>query len=146
MKRSRTVLRIAATAVATMMIALVGGAAASAAPAPTTTGTPPSWTLVDVGQRLCATPDDPRTLYFFVVLDGTWSVPITASYTGMPAGTEVYSPLVAQPGSGDGHRVQIWAAFRLNGAPLGRYVPKLWAADGVVTQSVPVVLDIRSWC
>lgn len=58
----------------------------------------------------------------------------------------LYSPMVAAPGSGDGHHVQIWDVFRLKGALLGRYVPELWAADGAVTQRVPVVLDIRSRC
>ena len=42
--------------------------------------------------------------------------------------------------------MQILAAFRLHGAPLGHYVPQLRATDGTVTQSVPVTLDIRSSC
>jgi hypothetical protein len=143
---SRIAVRIAAAAVATMLLALVGGPPVSAAPAATTKDTPTTWTLLDLGQRLCASPNDPRVLYYFVVLDGTWSVPITAGYTGMPDGTDVFSPLTAQPGSGDGHHVQIWAAFRLSGATPGRYVPNLWATDGAVTQSVPVILDIQSTC
>ncbi len=146
MKFSRTALRIAAATVATMLLALVGSTPVSAAPATTTTHTPSTWTLVDLPQRLCATPDDPRALYFFVVLDGTWSTSITVGYTGMPAGVEVYSPLTALPGSGDGHVVQILAAFRLSGVAPSRYVPQLWATDGAVTQSVPVVLDVQSRC
>ncbi|MEU7751874.1 DUF5980 family protein [Micromonospora sp. NPDC049101] len=142
----RTARQIAGAALATTLLALVVGAPASAAPATKTTATPSTWTLVDLPQRICATPDDPRTLYYFVVLDGTWSAPISVGYTGMPDGTEVYSPLTALPGSGDGHTVQVLAAFRLHDAPLGRYVPQLRATDGVVTQSVPVVLDIRSSC
>lgn len=169
---SRTALRIAATAVVTTMLALGGNVSAAAAPAtaaeaPTaaktstavkattaakaataTTGAASStWTLVDWQQRLCATPNDPRLLYFFVGLEGTWSVPITAGYTGMPAGTDVlYDPWTVEPGSADGHHVQVWAVFRLSGAPLGRHVPSIWATDGIVTQSVPVILDIRSTC
>ncbi|WP_422735038.1 DUF5980 family protein [Micromonospora sp. WMMD729] len=64
----------------------------------------------------------------------------------MPAGVEVYHPLTALPGSGDGHVVQVLAAFRLSGVASGRYVPQLRATDGSVTQSVPVVLDIRTSC
>lgn len=143
---SRTALRMAA-AVTTMMLALVvGGTPASAVPATTTTGTPSTWTLQDWGQWICATPDDPRTLYYFVGFEGTWSVPIVASYTGMPEGTKVYGPLVAQPGSGDGQHVQIWATFRLNDAAPGRYLPRIWATDGIVTQSAPVTLDINPGC
>lgn len=143
MKFSRTARRVTAPVLATMLLALVGGTPVSAAPA---TGTTSAWTLVDLPQRICATPDDPRALYYFVVLDGTWSSTITAGYTGMPVGTEVYSPQSTPPGSGDGHVVQILAAFRLHGAPLGHYVPQLQATDGTVTQSVPVTLDIRSSC
>lgn len=147
MKLSRTTRRITTTtALAAMLLALVGGTPVAAAPATTATGTTSTWTLVNLPQRICATPDDPRALYYFVVLDGTWSSTITASYTGMPAGTEVYSPQTTPPGSGDGHIVQILAAFRLYGAPLGHYVPQLRATDGTVTQSAPVTLDIQSSC
>ncbi|GAB3805189.1 hypothetical protein GCM10027605_30720 [Micromonospora zhanjiangensis] len=128
------------------MLAPVSGTPVSAAPARTATDTSSTWKLVPLEQRICATPDDPRTLYYFVVLDGTWSAPITADYAGMPAGVEVYSPLTALPGSGDGHYVQILAAFRLNGVAPGRYVPRLRVTDGTVTQSAPVVLDIRASC
>ena len=98
-KLSRTAPRTTAAAVATTLLALVGATPAAAAPATTAPQTPPAWTLVDLPQQLCATPDDPRTLYFFVVLDGTWPAPITADYTGLPAGAEVYSPLTALPGT-----------------------------------------------
>ncbi|MGC4816566.1 DUF5980 family protein [Micromonospora sp. DT63] len=145
-KFSRTAARIAAAALATTLLALVGGTPGSAAPPTTTTGTPSTWTLVDLPQRLCATPDDPRTLYFFVVLDGTWSAQLAVGYTGMPDGVEVYSPLTVPPGSGDGHLVQSLAAFRVSGVTPGRYVPQLGVTDGAVTQSAPVVLDIRSSC
>ncbi|MEU7617781.1 DUF5980 family protein [Micromonospora rifamycinica] len=143
---SRIARRITATALATMPLALVGSTPAPAAPATTTTGATSTWTLVDLPQRICATPDDPRALYFFVVLDGTWATTITAGYTGMPAGTEAYSPQSTPPGSGDGHVVQILAAFRLHSAPLGHYVPHLQATDGTTTQAVPVTLDIQSSC
>lgn len=143
---SRTALRIAAATMATMLLAIVGGTQAAATPATTTTDTSATWTLVELPQRLCATPDDPRTLYFFVVLDGTWSAPISVGYTGMPDGVEVYSPLTALPGSGDGHVVQVLAAFRLSDVAPGRYVPRLQATDGTDTQSVPVTLDIGSPC
>lgn len=146
MKSSRMVLRIAAAAVVTAMLALVNGTPGWAVPAGTAKDAPPTWTLVDVGQRQCAEPDDPRTLYYFVILEGTWSVPVVVSYTGLPAGTELYGVSVAQPGTGDGHVVRSLAAFRLHGAALGRYTPKLWATDGVAAQSVPVTLDIRSRC
>lgn len=145
MRFPRATRRIAAIALATTLLALVGAApvaAASAAPA----SAPSSWTLVDLPQRICATPDDPRTLYYFVVLDGTWSTAIAVDYTGMPAGVEVYHPLTALPGSGDGHVVQVLAAFRLSDVAPGRYVPQLRATDGSVTQNVPVVLDIRTSC
>ncbi|WKU08320.1 DUF5980 family protein [Micromonospora sp. HUAS LYJ1] len=143
---SRTARRITPGALAAMLLALVGGTPVAAAPATTATGTTSAWTLVDLSQRICATSDDPRTLYYFVVLDGTWSSTITASYTGMPAGTEVYSPQSTPPGSGDGNVVQILTAFRLHSAPLGHHVPQLRATDGTVTQSVPVTLDIQSSC
>ncbi|MEU8112905.1 DUF5980 family protein [Micromonospora sp. NPDC048947] len=146
MKFTHTASRIAVAAVATTLLALSGGTPGSAAPGTTTTHTPSTWTLVDLPQRLCATPDDPRALYYFVVLDGAWSAPVTADYTGMPVGVEVYSPLTALPGSGDGHVVQILAAFRLSGVAPGRYVPQLRVTDGAVTQSAPVVLDVRSSC
>jgi hypothetical protein len=145
MSFSRTALRIAATATATMLLALVGASPVTAAPAPTA-GTSSTWTLVDLPQRICAPPDDPRTLYYFVVLDGTWSAPISVDYTGMPNGVEVYSPLTALPGTGDGHVVQVLAAFRLSGVAPGHYVPQLRASDGSVTQGVPVVLDIQTSC
>ncbi|WP_420116784.1 DUF5980 family protein [Micromonospora sp.] len=143
MKFPRTARRITAPVLAAMLLALAGGSPAAASPAPVTSST---WTLTELPQRICATPDDPRALYFFVVLDGTWTTTITAGYTGMPAGTEVYSPQSTPPGSGDGHVVQILAAFRLHSAPIGHYVPLLHASDGTVTQSVPVTLDIQSSC
>ena len=34
----------------------------------------------------------------------------------------------------------------LRGVTPGRYVPNLWATDGVVTQRVPVILDVQSSC
>ncbi|MGV9213719.1 DUF5980 family protein [Micromonospora sp. RB23] len=145
MRFPRVARRIAATVLAVTLLALVGGVPAAAAPAGPASA-PSSWTLVDLPQRICAAPDDPRTLYYFVVLDGTWSTSIAVDYTGMPAGVEVYSPLAALPGSGDGHVVQVLAAFRLGGVAPGRYVPQLRATDGSVTQSVPVVLDIRTSC
>ena len=146
MRFSRTASRITAAAVAAMLLAFVGGSPVSAAPATPTNDTPPTWTLADGEQRLCVTPNDPRGLYYFVILDGTWSAPITAGYTGMPDGVKVYSPAPLPPGSGDGHRVQTAPGFRVNGVALGRYTPGLWATDGTVTQSLSVVLDVQSSC
>ncbi|MEU1885035.1 DUF5980 family protein [Micromonospora rifamycinica] len=143
MNFARTARRITAPVLAALSLALVGGTPVAASPAPVSSST---WTLEDLPQRICAIPDDPRALYFFVVLDGTWTTTITAGYTGMPAGTEVYSPQSTPPGSGDGHVVQILAAFRLHSAPLGHYVPLLQVTDGTTTQSVPVTLDIKSSC
>jgi hypothetical protein len=143
---SHLVLRIIAAGVAAMTLALVGGTPASAVSASTARDTPPTWTLVDFDTPVCAGYNDPRTLYFFVALKGTWSVPIQVSLTGMPDGLEPFGPALIEPGSADGHIVQSLAAFRLYDVPYGRYVGQLRATGGTVTQTVPAILDVRRRC
>ncbi|MDY7091079.1 MAG: DUF5980 family protein [Actinomycetota bacterium] len=146
MRFSRIILRVAAAAVAATLAVTAGGAPASAAPTAATASGTSTWTLVDLGQRLCASPTDPRMLYFFVALEGTWSRPITTDYVGMPEGTVVNPARAAEPGSADGHHIQIWSTFRLHDVAVGAYTVELRASDGVVTQSTPVALNIQTYC
>lgn len=109
-----------------------------------------TWTLVDFGpgqeQRICTPPNLARFLYFFVILDGTWSTPIHYGLSDLPAGSEALTGGVVGPGSGDGHTVQAFATFHLGPTPVGRYTPTLWASDGVVTQTVTVIIDVKESC
>lgn len=123
-----------------------GGVAAGATRAVTTT-----WTLVDFGpgqeQRICTPPNFARpNLYFFVILDGTWSTPIHYGLSDLPAGSQALTGGLVGPGSGDGHRVNAFAAFHLAATPVGRYTSTLWASDGVVTQTATVIIDVKENC
>ncbi|WP_306204615.1 DUF5980 family protein [Actinoplanes sp. RD1] len=148
---SRTAARLAAAAAITTTLALAGGVPASAAPAPKAApapeAAPSTWTLVDTQLDNCVLPDDPRVLYFFVVLDGTWSKQITVDYTGLPAGVTEYSKAVIPPGSGDGHIVQPYLPlYTVHNAQLGHYVAQMRATDGAVTQSVDIPIDVQATC
>jgi hypothetical protein len=142
---SNTAVRLAAAVAMTTTAVVAAGAPASAAPAAPSAGS--TWTLQGDSLRQCVVPNDPRLLYWFVGLEGTWSKTITVGFTDLPAGITEYSPAVIEPGSSDGHNGQAQMPFyRVIGAALGHYEPKLTATDGTVTQSVPIRIDVRSSC
>lgn len=152
MRLTRTAVRFVVGVATAFALMLPGAAPAAATPTPTAeVGTPATWTLVDFGpgqeQRICTPPDFARpNLYFFVILEGTWSTPIHFGLSNLPAGSEALTGWPIEPGSGDGHTVLRFAAFHLAASPVGRYTPTLWASDGVVTQTATVIIDVKSSC
>jgi hypothetical protein len=121
-----------------LTLTLIGTVPASAvtAGAGSTVGT---WTLRDVGQRVCREADsgDPGT-YFFAPVVGTWSKTITTGLRNLPAGSTSPGGTKLPPGSNDGSSVNGFVPVAIAPASPALYTAEVWASDGVVTQAVPV--------
>lgn len=150
MRPTRSVLKLVIGVAAALTLTLGGGSPAVAAPASTTGGSvPTTWELVDFDphQRICTPANFARNgLYFMVSIDGTWSTPITSGVTDLPPGAAAIPNAYIPPGSGDYGQVLNLAPFSVAATPAGRYHSLLWASDGTVTQTVPVIIDFQDRC
>ncbi|WP_159079156.1 DUF5980 family protein [Plantactinospora sp. BC1] len=153
MRPTRSVLRLVIGVAAVLALALTGGSPAAAATSPSTTGSTVSatWELVDYDpnrpQRICTPSDFARAgLYFLVSINGTWSTPITSGVANLPPGAAPTPNGFIPPGSSDRGRVLSAAPFSVASTPVGRYHSVLWASDGRVTQTVPVIIDFQERC
>ena len=136
----RALLAMLVTAVLVVGAPLVD--AATARPRP-----PSTWHLVDAGQRACFSARVTDS-YFGVWLSGRWTREINVGASGLPAGggyDTSYAPI--PPGSSTGVYSLAYVHVKLApGTAVGVYTASLWASDGSRTQSVPVVLDVRTRC
>lgn len=141
-----------------LLLSIVGTPAPTAANRPRPTPTPPAvtpfpgatWTLVDDHQSICyffpqGTAD---TNYYGVWIQGRWTRPIAVGVSHLPAGAQTWTfSAPIPPGSSDGIGGLADVAVQLPATtPPGSYTARLWASDGTVTETVPVVLQVQSRC
>ncbi len=115
--------------------------AAAAAPASAST-----WTLRDLGQRICVDSVYGRSTYFLVSVDGTWSSTIGATIHDLPPGSTTSGTSPIPPGSNSSGTVQTAVGVSIPPTPVGVYTARLQATDGTDTQNVPLTVDVRARC
>lgn len=117
--------------VAALVLMLVGVAPASAA----------TWTLQDVGQKICLRPGSPFPgTYVLAPVVGAWSSTITTGIRNFPVGSVSNGSTSLPPGSHDGSYINGFVGVSIAAAPAGDHIGEVWASDGTVTQAVPVLL------
>jgi hypothetical protein len=116
-----------------MLAVLVMGLAA--VPAGATTST---WTLNDIGQKFCV-PGGGTQSYLLVQVSGTWTTPLKYGVRKLPPGSSSTVGTI-QPGSNDTHIINGFIGVTYAAAPVGDYHAEVWATDGKVTQTAPVLL------
>lgn len=124
------------------------GTATSAETAAAASSSTATWDLSDYEQRLCIPADTPWFTYFVGFVAGSWSTPLNFEMHGLPAGTEVLLPHPAIPPGSNGDRYvgMAWAAMHLPPLALGEYRAEMRMTDGVVTQTMPIVIKAQgSW-
>lgn len=127
-------------------LAVAFGASLGASPPAAAQSTTATWTLNDYNQRVCSAPGTSFT-YFLISLSGTWSVPLQWSLSGVQPGWSYYGPGTIPPGSGTPGSVQEFVGLNISvSAPEGDYTMPLIVTDGAHTQSVPLLVRIRSGC
>lgn len=119
------------------MAAVLVMALVSAVPAGATTST---WTLEDIGQKICLGPTGWPNTYVFAPVTGTWDTPIRTGIRNLPAGSIDHGGDVLPPGSNHGNHINGWIFVSFAPAPAGDHVAEVWASDGEVTQTAPVLL------
>jgi hypothetical protein len=133
--------KIMSSAAAALALTLVSVTPAAAAP--------PTWTLQDIGQKICLKPDSPFPgTYVLAPVVGTWSSTITTGIRNFPPGSTSNGSTTFPPGSHDGSYINGFIGVSIAAAPAGDHIGEVWATDGTVTQSVPVLLryDDRTNC
>lgn len=125
---------------AALTVGFTGAQPAAAAAAPT-------WRMVDLTGVPCVTAQEPRFIYFLVVLDGHWSSPLEVGGKDLPAGTQLHLEVAPiPPGSGDGHSVQTALPMILPPLPPGTYNFAVTTSDGTDTQSDPTTIIVKDRC
>ncbi|MCS7475772.1 DUF5980 family protein [Umezawaea endophytica] len=142
MRSTRSAVRLLVGLVAILM--LMGSAPALASSGG---GTKPTWELRDIDQQMCVTSDygHPNTYYVAPVF-GTWSRTIQTGIRKLPPGSSSMGGTTLPPGSNTGSVIVGFVHVSIAPAPVGVYTPEVWATDGVVTQAVPVKLEILDDC
>lgn len=135
--------RLALGLVAALALTLIGAAPAIAAP-PATPTTTVTWTLQDLDQKICLEPGAsfPHT-YVVAPVVGTWSSTITTGIRNFPPGSVEHGSATFPPGSHDGSYINGFVGVSIAGAPAGDHIAQVWASDGTVTQTVPVLLRYK---
>lgn len=134
---------LALSMVALLMLTLVGTAPAAAA-TPTTPTATATWTLQDIDQKICLTPGSPFPhTYVLAPVVGTWSNTITTGIRNFPPGSIENGSSTFPPGSHDGSYINGFIGVSIAGAPAGDHIAEVWASDGTVTQTVPVLLRYK---
>jgi hypothetical protein len=142
----------------TLTLALVRTPAPTAASRPRPSPTPPTvtpfpgatWTLVDYHQNTCYffPQGSAYSNYYGIWIQGRWRHAIDVGASQLPTGAQTwtsYAPI--PPGSSDGIGSLAYVAIQLPPTtPVGTYGATLWASDGTVTESVPVVLTVQTRC
>jgi len=134
--------------VAMAFVAALGTSLSASPPAAaqSTAAATSTWTLADYNQRVCYAPGTSFT-YFLVSLSGTWSVPLTWSLSGLKPGWSYFGPGTIPPGSAAPGSVQAFVGLNISvSAREGDYTMPLTVSDGAHTQSVPLLVRIRSGC
>lgn len=131
MRSVRHTAKVVLVALAVLVTPLFG-AAPSAAQTPT-------WTLQDIGQKVCVSTGGWDGTYVFAPVSGTWTTTITTGIRNLPPGSSGQGS-VLPPGSNDEHTINGWIQVSFAPAPAGDYVAEIWASDGAVTQTAPVLL------
>ncbi|MCS7480142.1 DUF5980 family protein [Umezawaea endophytica] len=127
---------------AALALALLGNA-----PSAIADGANPTWTLRDIGQRMCVNSGSGHSgTYFFVPVFGTWSTPIKSGIRDLPAGSTGEDGTPLPPGSNHGNTIIAFVLVSIAPTPVGVYTPEVWASDGVVTQAVPVTIHVQDRC
>jgi Family of unknown function (DUF5980) len=108
--------------------------------------TEPTWTLRDLGQRMCVTSDFGHPgAYFLLPIHGEWSSPLRTGMRGLPPGTTVVGSPTFPPGSHD-EGILGGVHISIAPAPVGVYQAEVWASDGEVTQAVPATINVKERC
>ncbi len=147
MKSTHRAVRLAVGLTTGLALALLGSspAVAGAARGGVTT-TSATWTLVDYQQSACITSSIGRTTYFLVVIQGSWSRPITPAAQNLPAGSQGSTSAPIPPGSNYSGVVQSMVWVGMPPTPVGVYTAAIRASDGVTTQTVPLTLRVQASC
>ncbi|GAB3465255.1 DUF5980 family protein [Actinophytocola sediminis] len=132
MRSIRRGVRRSLTMVAALLLTLVSVTPAAAAP--------PTWKLADYLQQVCLRPDQPRETYFFSQVNGTWENTITTGIRDFPPGSVAEQTTTFPPGSHHEDYVNGFMWVAIAAAPEGDHYGEIWATDGVVTQTAPVLL------
>lgn len=132
----RTV-RSALVVVAALALVLTGAGSATAS----------TWTLRDVGQRMCVTSDFGHPgAYFFAPVVGSWSSTIRTGITDLPPGSTSPGGNSLPPGSNDTDNVNGFVPVSIAPAPVAVYHAEVWASDGRETQTAPVTIRVQERC
>ncbi|MFV2084149.1 DUF5980 family protein [Micromonospora sp. LOL_021] len=103
-----------------------------------------TWHLSDYEQRVCLPAGQSNFTYFIAFVAGSWSSPLHVDMHGLPEGTDWGLPHPIAPGSnGDRYVGMAWVAMTLPPLDFGEYRAEMTLTDGVVTQSMPVLITIQ---
>jgi hypothetical protein len=108
------------------------------------------WQLVDYHQQTCVRLGNPYnpspTTYYAIWINGTWTQPINASVTQLPAHSSFstnYLPLA--PGSSTGVYSLASVSVTVSpDTPIGIHTLAISATDGTSMQSIPVTLRVTT--
>ncbi|MFG1699690.1 DUF5980 family protein [Nonomuraea sp. NPDC049309] len=141
MKTIRRATKAALALLAGLLLALSITAPASAA----------TWTLRELPQRLCISPNGHPMTYFVAPVIGTWSTNLWTHLRNLPPNA-TYQSSVIGPGSSypdpetGAVSLNAWVFVEFGPAPEGTYHPLFEVEDGVESQSFPITIEVRKDC
>ncbi|GII77579.1 hypothetical protein Sru01_25610 [Sphaerisporangium rufum] len=143
MRSTERILRLLLGVAAGLVLALAGALPAGAA----TKTASSTWTLLDIGQRICVSPQygHPGT-YFLVPMSGSWTTTLSTGIKNLPPGSTSVGGNPILPGSNHDGTILALVQVTVAPAPVGVYTPDLWVSDGTETQTVPVTIEFRQGC
>lgn len=105
----------------------------------------PTWHLSEHEQLACIPANQSHFTYFVGFIAGSWSTPLHVDVPGLPSGTDAELPHAPiPPGSnGDRHVGLVWIMMTLPPLDFGEYRAELRLTDGVVTQTMPMVIKAQ---
>ncbi|MFY1636494.1 DUF5980 family protein [Solwaraspora sp. WMMB335] len=104
-----------------------------------------TWHLSDYEQRACLPANVSNFTYFVGFVAGSWSTPLYVDMHGLPAGTVTSLPHPPIPPGSNGDRYVgiAWVSMTLPPLTFGEYRAEMTLTDGVVTQTMPIVIKIQ---
>lgn len=135
------------TAVSPSTAAATGGAgsAPATAPAHASAATEATWHLAPYEQRACIPANASYWTYFVGFIAGSWSTPLNVDVQGLPPGTDstLPHPPIAPRSNGAQYIGTVWVAMTLPPLDFGEYRAEMKVTDGVVTQTMPIVIKAQ---
>lgn len=100
-----------------------------------------TWTLVDTEQKVCLRADRAMpNRYVIASIEGTWTTDITTGVRDLPPGSVSHGGITYPPDTDGPSSVHDFVGVSFGPTPAGDHIAELWATDGEVTQTTPILL------